>query len=77
MKGIFIPPKVASFCKEYNFNPLTLNQISFDEFKMLCSQLEEDELKSLYNYIEKEKYKNYIFNLLDKCTFIENNSRYI
>ena len=54
---------------------LTLNDIDdmdYQQFKDFCAQLDEKQLNALNGVVTNERWKSYIFSVLDNAAFIGN-----
>lgn len=57
---------------EFNLTPADIDDMDYQLFKVFCAQLDEKELNALNGIVRNERWRSYIFSVLDNATFIKN-----
>ena len=67
-----IPPALQEVMTEFNMTLNDIDNMDYNQFKSFCSQLEEKQLESLNSIVTNDRWKTYIFTVLDNAAFIKN-----
>lgn len=63
---------MLSVMVEFNLTPADIDDMDYQQFKDFCAQLDEKQLNALNGIVTNERWKSYIFSVLDNAAFIEN-----
>lgn len=57
---------------DFNLTPTDIDDMDYQQFREFCAQLDEKQLNSLNGIVTNDRWKTYIFSVLDNAAFIEN-----
>lgn len=67
-----ISSTLVSVLIDFGLTPADIDDMDFQQFKDFCAQLDEKQLNALNGVVTNERWKSYIFSVLDNAAFIKN-----
>ena len=55
---------------DFNLTPADIDDMDYQSFKDFCAQLDEKQLNALNGIVRNERWRSYIFSVLDNAAFI-------
>lgn len=57
---------------DFNLTPADIDDMDYQQFNDFCAQLDEKQLNALNGIVTNERWRSYIFSVLDNAAFVRN-----